>query len=840
MHQVNCHSPLVTSRVRSATASGRVLVGYRWSPFACSKLELKTYEAGKTLRELAPVTDLAFVCLLDNEPVLREDWDYVPTSDDQVVFQCLVAGGDDSNPLRTILTIALLVVANSFVPGSGLVGLLGEGGAIIATPFIQAGIVFVGTSIINALLPPPGPKGLNLDGQTQSQSSVFSVSVTGNQAKLGDVIPVMYGRHLIYPDFASQPYSEYDNSGEDADGKPANDQFYYALFCIGMGNYSLEKVLLDDTDIAHFEDVEYAMLPPGTPPTMVEPAVVNSVEVSGQTMLTGEYIGPFTIVGPGNEVDQIGIDIVFPRGLYRALDNGNLSTKTAQWLVEARTVDDEGVPSGPWNLLGSEEYEDDRSVQIRKTYLYSVTPGRYEVRVQRQDTRDDNIRAGHDIAWGAMRGYLNVGTTLNPDATYFELRMRANEQLNGLSQRRIAVIVQRLIPTWSTAGGWGPEIATSSIAWAAADILRNGVYGGGYPDSRIDLATLESLDEVWSERGDTFNFVFDQRSTIWDALNTVCRAGRTARLMRGGVFTFSRDQSQVLPVTMFNPRNISRGSLSIDYITPTEETPDGLEVNYFDEDTWSFKSFILPAPGVTEPEQPSAFSLPGVTKLSQIQRESIYTLAANTYRRKFVRFSTEMDGFIVSFGDLIGISHDITSWGKSRGEVLAYDSGTFAVTLSESVLFDSGNNYIAFNNSQGDLVGPFLCEPGADQYEVILEGDPGMDFQTDLTMERTRFSFGTSTEYVMLARVLSVKPSSSTTVEVFCVIEDERVHTADEVVPPDPGDNPIGRFGGYAPNSMAGVTYAAATTEQRELYGFYADESGYVDGIDPGYAYQPD
>ena len=59
-----------------------------------------------------------------------------------------------------------------------------------------------------------------------TQSPTYSLQAQGNQARLGNPIPVIYGRHLIYPDFASQPYYKYID----------NEQFVYQLHCLGQGD----------------------------------------------------------------------------------------------------------------------------------------------------------------------------------------------------------------------------------------------------------------------------------------------------------------------------------------------------------------------------------------------------------------------------------------------------------------------------------------------------------------------------------------------------------------------------------------------------------------------------
>ena len=43
---------------------------------------------------------------------------------------------------------------------------------------------------------------------------------------------------------------------------------------------------------------------------------------------------------------------------------------------------------------------------VRRSYRYPVTAGRYEVRVIRGDHKDTRARAGHELRWGEVRGYL--------------------------------------------------------------------------------------------------------------------------------------------------------------------------------------------------------------------------------------------------------------------------------------------------------------------------------------------------------------------------------------------------------------------------------------------------
>ena len=93
----------------------------------------------------------------------------------------------------------------------------------------------------------------------------------GNEARLGNPIPVIYGRHLIYPDFASQPHYRYIN----------DEQYVYQLHCIGQGEYDIEQIRIEDTPISSFSEITYQIIPPGEKNTLFRDDVVTSAEVAG-------------------------------------------------------------------------------------------------------------------------------------------------------------------------------------------------------------------------------------------------------------------------------------------------------------------------------------------------------------------------------------------------------------------------------------------------------------------------------------------------------------------------------------------------------------------------------
>ena len=106
-----------------------------------------------------------WVAWVNGRSVPREAWALVlPRAGDVIVLRAIVEDGGDggSDPVRTVLSIALLVAAPQLAPG--IAGALGfaEGatlfGGLIAVDAVIHGVVSIaGTLAINALSPPPTP-----------------------------------------------------------------------------------------------------------------------------------------------------------------------------------------------------------------------------------------------------------------------------------------------------------------------------------------------------------------------------------------------------------------------------------------------------------------------------------------------------------------------------------------------------------------------------------------------------------------------------------------------------------------------------------------------------------
>ena len=497
-----------------------------------------------------------------------------------------------------------------------------------------------------------------------------------------------------------------------------------------------------------------------------------------------------------------------PRGLYYANDGGGLDSVSLTVVAEARTIDSGGAPISAWTTLGTETISDKTTTPQRISRRYTVAAGRYEVRMRRTDTKQTDSRYGHEVIWAGLRAYLPETRTFG-DVTLIAMRMRASNNLSSQASRKVNVISTRKLPIWNGTT-WSAATATTSIAWAIADACRNETYGGRLTDSRIDLAGLLALNATWASRGDQFNGRFDSAISFWEAVSKIAVAGRAKPYMQGGIMRLTRDGPASIPVTLFSMRNIKRGSLSINYLLPGDDTADAVEVAYFDEQYWKPQRVTCTLAGSTA-NRPAKVDLFGVTGRQQAYKEGLYQAASNRYRRRIIKFSSEMEGFIPAPGDLIAIQHDMPAWGQ-HAEAVAWNAGTRALTLSEPVTFGAGTHYVGLRKKDGSIDGPYAVTAGADAYTVVLGATPTPPPYTGSAYERTHVVFGAGEAWRQPAKVIAIRPRGLYDVEIEAVNEDPSVHTAENgMTAPAVSYSSLQTL--YTAPVIAGLNMASSTTD---------------------------
>lgn len=820
------------------------------------------------------------ICSFNGRPALRAEWpDLVILECDVVIFIHLPQGpdGGGSNPFRIVAMIGLIALslaAPQLAPGLAAWG-GGLGGSLIS-----AGVMMAGSAIMNAVMPLKNSSSATSQIST-TNSTAYSLSSPTNAPRIGQVIPLQYGRLKTVPVLISQPWSEYVD----------NDQWVNLLLCIGQGYYDVEQLAFGSLDFERIpeEDLEYEIVEPGaavpyhdniftspavtgyelkntfgeyispTSPNMyavvngvppydtlsittntmaevleidaniqagntivINGAVVNtgvytvalkmwpmwtgiilafsSGTLSAETILNGSVSAHYEGLGasttyptdyPGGSVPYgmpVHCDINFPNGLFYMETDGSLSSISVKYGIVYQSISSAGVTGPLLELLAPvtiSSNPNDLSAgnrSARRVTLSAILPSETTVGagnriliglIQADPPSVDNRRISQAYWTGLRVQYDDIGSY--PDITTLAVRVKASNSLNNDSLSQIGVLSTKKLPIWNGTV-WSAPTATRSIAWAAADACRNPIYSIGLNDSLIDLEQLLALDAIWTARGDRCDGEFNTKATFWESLKTILRTGRAQPHMVGGSITFSRDQEQAVIKGVFGIRNIVRGSFSIDYLMFDPDTPDDIEVEYVDEESWVWKSVVCTLPGSSS-ESPASIKKWGITQADQAQREGIYDAACNMHRRTFVTFQTEMDARIILRGDLVSVSHPLPSWGIS-GEIKRVSS--HVLELSEPVSFGSGDHYISFRKPDGSQDGPYLVTPSdIDSYHVVAPDLTPSHVYPGYNRERTHFQFGPGDLYEKRCLVLSAIPRSGNKVEILCVVENSAVHSVE-------------------------------------------------------------
>lgn len=755
--------------------------------------------AGELIVSHAVESRLPCICVANGLPLRRDYWMQRRVQPGDVIdIHPVVQGGNGS---RSILGVIASIALTVFSPWAAAA--LGFTGA--AATLVAAGITLVGTALINAVIMPKAP-GANAN-QAQQASPTYDVALSGNQARLGAPIPVCYGRMRSFPDYAAQPYTEYST-----ESAPEGDQYFYGLYAIGHGNFDIGAVTIGDSDIKSFTDVEYKILQPGELPTLVKPTVVTAIEVNGQTLNEETPTGPFVACGPGRRLNGLGIDIVFPRGLAKInMSTGKTSEASVEIEVSYREINDAYAPLGDWVTLPLQKVSaSSLTAQRRSFYFPFDVPTRIAVRVRRTTKQSDGSDLYDEASWYAMRGYLANPAPLAPYVTHMEVRIKASEQMSGANQRKIGVIWQRKIRTWDPENGFTAEpVATRNPMWALLDKWMDLTYGDRIPEDRIDLQSVYEIAMVCDERKDRFDYIFDNRTTSFDAdkvIGTVCR---TTPIRRNGRRSVIRDAWEDLPVTAFTPRNIVRDSSSYQYMQVTDVTADGVIVEYFDRNAFDWLEVECPAPSrnYTSPldprwkpngeppmENPVRIQMPGITGPTQAEREGLYQAASNALRRKYCSWSTELDATLVWFGAPV-LFAPILHNAAQAGDCAFWNEETRNLSLTEQPSLTPTSS-IVLKRPNGSLTLPIPVVPGEDEYSVQLAELPDFSLVlSDSRSERTKYVILHGSMSNEIVKMLAIRPrgtddSGASLYEMSAVVDNEAVHTADAHLLTGEGDDP--------------------------------------------------
>ena len=774
--------------------------GAVWTPWM--EPERIALEGGVTLASALAQADLrldmpVFVTV-NLIPVRRAEWaTTVIRAGDVVLAIALPLGGKKggSSAFRLLLSIAIMVVAAIVAGPAGLA--LSEALGIsveVATTIATVAVSFALNTVVNALLPPPS--GLS---QGEQPSPTYTLHAQGNYTRIGQAIPEQIGRMKHFLDQAADDFTEY----------VGDDVYLHKTLCLGVGTFDVEEIGFANTWVQRgtdrnpaYSSVQLSLLAPGDPPTLFSNVVRASPEVAGSTLLApneANYarLGPYVLNAAGTEAIALGVDVVFPRGLGKAEDSGATSARAVRVTFRARPIDDAGDALAGWTTIIDETVTRKQLNRPVRLTLKAPLTGypRWEVDGGRETDKPSSDRVIDEVVWGQLKAYFAPSTGW-PGVTILQLKVKANEQVQGNVASRVYAIKTRKLP-WRAAGDWTGPAATRAIAPAVAYIVRR-----YWPDARIDIETLETLHDIWEARGDKVDYVFDAKRSAWEQLRLVCMAGRARPIIAGGIFSVIRDQPREAINAAFSERNIIAGSFSMETLIASEGGADHVIAVYTDARTWTPEATVICAAPGSPKAKGKRMPFPQITDRDHAWREGIYADASDRLRRNFISIETELDGRAVFPGDRALFSHDVPEWGAAAELVDMREDDT-GYTARASQAFDwrddDDAHWAGFTRPSGIAIGPLEIfrvpgDPAAGRIAKPLPAgvpdlaDPGVLWtrrNRDGGDTPSQFLFGRDAEnFALDVSIVEATPRSLDRVSVALVNHDPAIHEADAGAPP--------------------------------------------------------
>lgn len=638
---------------------------------------------GTTLDELVgaawpapgPLPPLVWV---DGRAVGPEVWPELALRGGECVTLRAALAGDDTDPLRTALQIAIIVAA-IYVPGASWLG-LAEG----AHAYASAAILIGGNLVVDAIAPPRLPDAA---GGAGGPDPVHALTGTRNRARPYEPLPLVLGTHRIAPDLGAAQYTEFDGG----------DQYLYATFNFGLGtlSWAAASLKIGDTPLSAFDgEAETA-----TTAAAIRDLVAGNVDTvaGGEVTSATEWIVRQASAG----ATRLALDLV--GRVVRLRDDGGTQEHTVTLDVQIRAVHAGGARTIDYQapLTGSDSTPARRTARIElPTDDPQPADGRWEVRVKRRTAPSDNRQIFDDVSWQALRSY-QPDDAAYAGQTRLGVKLRASGRLSGALDTLTAVVSQQ-IPTWDPAlangaGAWTEPMASSNPAWIfrwfAAGVRDAGgrlVAGAGLPESRIDDASIRRWGAWCDAQQLTCSYVVQSAMSVHDVLDLIAQTGRAAPTWAGGRLGVVWEAADQTPVTLITPGNILAGTCAVDWAGG--QAVDEVVCRYIDGTTWESNVVRRVRAGVATPASTVTLTLQGVTSARQAAMEANLTLARQRYQRRRIHWRMDLAGLsLLARGDVVWITHALLDGGEA-GRLWRLDGTT--LDLDRAITAAAGDHLL--------------------------------------------------------------------------------------------------------------------------------------------------
>lgn len=501
--------------------------------------------------------------------------------------------------------------------------------------------------------------------------------------------------------------------------------------------------------------------------------------------LEGGYRGPFYATPVGTLATALEWDIFFPSGLVGLGAKGEYFTIAGNHQFEWR----DAALAGAWTVG---QYQATGNVLDALGFTFRVNlpyPMRPEVRVKKLVIPQGGLTSDevHDTTmWYALKAHIpSASPTSYPGVTTMSVRVRGGDRISSQTESLVNLECTRILPALNGLGQWGPAVPTRQISAWIGYIAKN----VGYADSDLDLAELQRLENIWTARGDVYDKIITDASTVKESMIETLQAGFAELTLDRGVITPVRDDDRgAVPNHIYDPMNMTK-PLTREAAYATPDDFDGVDVEYLDATTWANETVQCRLPGDAG-TRVDKIKIEGVTNRTRAWRLGMRRRASQVYRNKNYSFNTELDALNSSYGDYVALGDAVIGYGQSAYMTSFMTSGAVYL-IGTSEKFDwsaSGTFKMSIRRKDGSIAGPYDATRVSDKVVSIsktaFDTDP-KTFTPDLSgvMEPPFLRFGPSPNWSYPALITEVSPSGTQGCKVTAINYDPRVYAYDNAFP---------------------------------------------------------
>jgi len=617
------------------------------------------------------------------------------------------------------------------------------GGVLVATGYGSAvgaaligagvGLLAGGTALLNVNIP-------TLEDREKPENDP-SIRGGKNQMRQGGRIPVLFGRHRVYPDLAANPHTQI------IDGK----QYYTQLFCGGYKNCAIDRdsFKLGETsltDLSQTKDinsilagadpvVRLEILQNGEASTLyphcvhedaVNAPLQNRIDDADGNEISGELIRST----PDN-TDTIDVDIFFYNGLGRYDDDGGLGSASVEVKASYKpfgAADSAYAPLGSFNgesdVISGSELRTKRCL-ITKSGL---PIGQYTVKIERVTPDSTDGKIVDQVYVGSIRSIKSIdrdGNVVRPvraeirkDLTVVALRVLATNRMNGILDSFNYVATAKM-PVYS-GGGSGPlywlnSAETRNPASALLYALRGRAAQQSVDPGDIDWPSLEAFYN-WCEQKDeggdykySCNAYLSESVTISELMRMIGSTARADILRIDSKISVVQDIERPSHLQLFTPKN----TVSYSVAMFNADIPDAIALRFTDEDAGyaqnELKVYDTPDGNrVKEPDTIQKADLWGVTNSKQARRIGMYDYACLKNRPFVHTIEADIEYMLCDKGDWIQYAGDIALAGSAQGRirgVILVDGVCVGIDTDEPIVMTDGKQHaVRIRLSNGTII----------------------------------------------------------------------------------------------------------------------------------------